>query len=147
MSYSEWGYNIQTIEKDKIKEIAPKTFEKLEELIDSDWFTFAQSISSGEQNGHDSYIHNLISDLDLNIDIDFDEKFVEIENLWMDLVDEIKEQSSLDISIFAPTCDLGKCDISENDYYFTIENLYIINPNINKEIIDIIDTKNIVMGG
>jgi hypothetical protein len=29
----------------------------------------------------------------------------------------------------------------------TIENLYIINPNINKEIIDIIDTKNIVMGG
>ena len=67
MSYSEWGYNIQTIEKDKIKEIAPKAFEKLEELIDSDWFTFAQSISSDEQNGYDSYIHNLISDLDLNI--------------------------------------------------------------------------------
>jgi hypothetical protein len=31
------------------------------------------------------------------------------------LVDEVKEKSNLDISIFAPTCDLGKCDISENN--------------------------------
>lgn len=145
MGYSEWGYDIDTVDENFVKEVAKKEYDNLNEIIDGDWTSLARSVTSDEEDSQDNYISGLISDL--GREEDEDKAFEEIMNAYHDLRNKVKESTGLNVDLFASTADLGNCEISEDDYFFVASNLYILNPEISSEVREKIYKKNVVQGG
>ncbi len=146
MGYREWGFDLQTIKEKTVYEVASEEFSELTLLIQDDWLTFARAITNNEFDASECYIADIINDLE-DDSVDEDEYSKLIMNAWAKLVSRFASESGAVLGIFATTADTGRCDISENEHYFTIDNLYILNPDIKEEIVKQVEMRNVVQGG
>jgi len=145
MGYSEWGYNIDTVSNEIIKKHAPNEYKKLGELIGGSWLTLAKSIESCEEDATETYMSMLLSDLgDYN---DNSSMFNKIHAALNELKNKVFEQTKMSVTLFASVADLGRCDISDDDYFFVLQNKTVINPDISVNMLNQIVIKNVVQGG
>lgn len=147
VSYSEWGFTVEKLDEETVKQYALDEYNKLDKAIGSEWLIFARAVSDDESSYDDTNMYNLLSCLgydDENIMITACDKILQ---LFANLQAVIKEKTNIEISLFASTADLMNCDVSEDEYFFTVENYMIRNPDLPTDIEKHINMKNIVQGG
>lgn len=137
MSYITWGANEYEINEDIILKIAPVELTAFKNALDEADFTldgWAKYISSYKQDA-DQYLNDGQDDLNACI--------TTVEAAYKDL-QKVLLQQNIELGLFAP---LAEVESGEDRGYWTVENAFIKNPNINENIFKSITSIDVVQGG